>query len=148
MVPRRVNIDYHIVFDANFYSVPYNLVQELGGKCAQRPRPLSFSTRVSAWLPICVRVVTDTPSPFAEHRPRSHQAHLEWTPSRMVHWARTIGPNTARLFERIMNDKPHPEMGYRSCLGIIRCWAGPTGTHGSRCRAGATNGSVPLSERA
>jgi hypothetical protein len=38
----------------------------------------------------------------------------------MVHWAQTIGPHTARLFERIMNDKPHPEMGYRSCLGIIR----------------------------
>ena len=38
----------------------------------------------------------------------------------MVHGAQTIGPNTARLFERIMNDKPHPEMGYRSCLGIIR----------------------------
>ena len=38
----------------------------------------------------------------------------------MVHWAETIGPNTARLFERIMSDKPHPEMGYRGCLGIIR----------------------------
>jgi hypothetical protein len=25
----RVNIDYHIVFDTNYYSVPYNLVQEL-----------------------------------------------------------------------------------------------------------------------
>src|SRR5262249_38076609 len=57
---------------------------------------------------------------IAEHRPRSHQAHLEWTPSRMVHWAQTIGPHTARLFERILADKPHPEMGYRSCLGIIR----------------------------
>ena len=38
----------------------------------------------------------------------------------MVHWAQTIGPHTARLFERILADKPHPEMGYRSCLGIIR----------------------------
>jgi hypothetical protein len=38
----------------------------------------------------------------------------------MVNWARTIGPHTARLFERIMADKPHPEMGYRACLGIIR----------------------------
>ncbi len=35
-------------------------------------------------------------------------------------WAEAIGPNTAWLFERIMNDKPHPEMGYRGCLGIIR----------------------------
>jgi hypothetical protein len=38
----------------------------------------------------------------------------------MLRWAETIGPHTARLFERIMNDKPHPEMGYRGCLGIIR----------------------------
>ena len=38
----------------------------------------------------------------------------------MVQWAEQIGPNTARLFERILAEKPHPEMGYRSCLGIIR----------------------------
>jgi hypothetical protein len=25
----RVNIDYHVAFDSNFYSVPYNLVHEL-----------------------------------------------------------------------------------------------------------------------
>jgi len=55
-----------------------------------------------------------------EHRPKSHQAHLEWTPSRMVQWAQTIGPHTAQLIERIMADKPHPEMGYRGCLGVIR----------------------------
>ena len=55
-----------------------------------------------------------------EHRPKSHQAHLEWTPSRMVQWAQKIGPFTAQLFERMMADKPHPEMGYRGCLGVIR----------------------------
>jgi hypothetical protein len=49
-----------------------------------------------------------------EHRPKSHRAHLEWTPSRMVHWAQTIGPHTARLFERIMSDKLHPEMVYQA----------------------------------
>ena len=27
----RVNIDYHVAFDANLYSVPYNLVHEAGG---------------------------------------------------------------------------------------------------------------------
>jgi hypothetical protein len=30
------------------------------------------------------------------------------------------GPNTARAVERLMEDKPHPEMGYRACLGVIR----------------------------
>ena len=38
----------------------------------------------------------------------------------MVNWARNLGPHTAQLFERILSEKPHPEMGYRSCLGIIR----------------------------
>jgi transposase len=115
----RVNIDYHIVFDTNYYSVPYNLVQEL---VEVRSTPTTVEVfhkgqRVASHLRGRGHGHAVT---IAEHRPRSHQAHLEWTPSRMVHWAQTIGPHTARLFERIMNDKPHPEMGYRSCLGIIR----------------------------
>jgi len=115
----RVNIDYHIAFDANLYSVPYNLVQEL---VEVRATPTTVEIfhkgqRVASHLRGCGRGQTFTQK---EHRPKSHQAHLEWTPSRMVHWAEQIGPNTARLFERILSDKPHPEMGYRSCLGIIR----------------------------
>jgi transposase len=115
----RVNIDYHISFDANLYSVPYNLVQEL---VEVRATPTTVEIfhkgqRVASHLRGRGR---DQAFTQKEHRPKSHQAHLEWTPSRMVHWAEQIGPHTARLFERILSDKPHPEMGYRSCLGIIR----------------------------
>jgi hypothetical protein len=35
-------------------------------------------------------------------------------------WAKTIGPATADVFEKIMASKHHPEQGYRSCLGILR----------------------------
>lgn len=115
----RVNIDYHIAFDGNLYSVPYNLVQEL---VEIRSTPmlveiLHNGVRVASHIRSreAGKVVT-TP----EHRPKSHQEHLQWTPSRMIQWAAAIGPNAARLFERIMTDKPHPEMGYRGCLGIIR----------------------------
>ena len=115
----RVNIDYHVAFDSNFYSVPYNLVQEI---VEIRSTPtlveiLHKSTRVASHIRCRQTGKTITQD---EHRPKSHREHLEWTPSRMVRWAETIGPHTARLFERIMNDKPHPEMGYRGCLGIIR----------------------------
>src|SRR5580692_7212193 len=115
----RVNIDYHIVFDTNYYSVPYNMVQEL---VEVRSTPTTVELfhkglRVASHLRARGHGHTVT---ITEHRPRSHQEHLEWTPSRMVHWAESIGPHTARLFERILADKPHPEMGYRSCLGIIR----------------------------
>lgn len=99
--------------------MPYNLVQELV-EVRSTPTIIEIfhkSQRVASHLRAHGH---DHAVTIAEHRPRSHQAHLEWTPSRMVHWAQTIGPHTARLFERILADKPHPEMGYRSCLGIIR----------------------------
>jgi len=115
----RVNIDYHVTFDANFYSVPYNLVHEMV-EIRSTPTTVEIlhkGARVASHLRSRGRGQAVTNE---EHRPKSHRAHLEWTPSRMVHWAQTIGPHTARLFERIMNDKPHPEMGYRGCLGIIR----------------------------
>ena len=115
----RVNIDYHVKFDSNLYSVPYNLVHELV-EIRSTPTTVEIlhkGTRIASHLRSRGRGQAITNE---EHRPKSHRAHLEWTPSRMVHWAETIGPHTARLFERIMNDKPHPEMGYRGCLGIIR----------------------------
>lgn len=52
--------------------------------------------------------------------PVAHRAHLEWSPSRLINWAGTIGPQTRALVEAILADRPHPEQGYRSCLGILR----------------------------
>jgi transposase len=115
----RVNIDYHIAFESNLYSVPYTLVQQNVEVRATAAAVEIFhkGQRVASHRRCRRReqVITNH-----EHRPRSHQAHLEWTPSRMVNWAAAIGTNTAQLFERILADKPHPEMGYRSCLGLIR----------------------------
>ena len=115
----RVNIDYHVAFDSNFYSVPYNLVHE---QVEIRSTPATVEILYKGQ-----RVASHTRHrghnkavTNEEHRPKSHRAHLEWTPSRMVQWAETVGPNTARLFERIMSEQPHPEKGYRGCLGIIR----------------------------
>lgn len=115
----RVNIDYHVAFEGNYYSVPYQLVQE-AVEVRSMPTTVEIfhkGRRVASHLRSrgAGQLVTN-----AEHRPRSHQEHLSWTPSRIVNWARTIGPNTARAVERLMEDKPHPEMGYRACLGIIR----------------------------
>jgi transposase len=55
-----------------------------------------------------------------DHRPRAHQRHLEWTPSRIIEWSATIGPATAQVVDRILASNRHPEQGFRSCLGVIR----------------------------
>jgi transposase len=55
-----------------------------------------------------------------EHMPKSHQKYLEWTPSRIINWAGKNGPQTQKLVTHIMENRPHPEQGFRSCLGIMR----------------------------
>ncbi len=115
----RVNIDYHIEVDRHFYSVPHTLVHQ--------PVEVRRTASTVEILHRGVRVASHARSlePYRattidEHRPKSHRKHLAWTPSRLVEWGRTVGPATAQLVETILAHKPHPEMGYRSCLGILR----------------------------
>jgi transposase len=115
----RVNIDYHIQFDRHFYSVPYTLT-------GQRVEVRSTATTVEIFhcgQRVASHVRSQEPykaTTVNEHRPKSHQQHLAWPPSRLLHWAESVGPSTAQLFAGILKSKPHPEMGYRSCLGILR----------------------------
>jgi len=115
----RVNIDYHVEVDHHFYSVPYELVHEqLEARITATTVELFRSgVRVTSHIRCYVRGRHTT---LTEHMPKAHQKHLEWTPSRITNWAETIGPQTKVLVVAILADRPHPEMGYRSCLGILR----------------------------
>jgi transposase len=114
----KVNIDYHISVDGHLYSVPYALV-----RATVRVRltttmveVLHQGTRVAAHVRSVVKGrFTTEPA----HRPKSHQAHLEWTPSRLMRWGRETGPATGQVIEHILKSKPHPEQGYRACLGLL-----------------------------
>ncbi len=115
----KVNIDYHVAFEEHFYSVPYQLLGEQldlratettveifkgGGRITSHVRSREkhgYTTKV-------------------EHMPRGHRDYAEWTPTRLVHWAKTVGPSTADLIEQIMRHKRHPEYGFKGCLGIMR----------------------------
>lgn len=115
----KVNIDYHVAVDNHFYSVPYALVHEqVDVRLTDKTVELfKAGKRVAAHLR------SHQPGLFTsldEHRPKSHQKYLQWTPGRMIEWARSIGPECGKVVEKILEDRPHPEMGFRSCLGIIR----------------------------
>lgn len=115
----KPNIDYHVSFDDHFYSAPHTLIgEELWCRATHHTVELVHnSKRVASHVRSFVKYAyTTTP----EHRPASHRAHLEWTPSRLIQWGQTIGPNTAALIEYVIRSKPHPEQGYRSALGILR----------------------------
>jgi len=114
-----VNIDYHVVVEHHYYSVPYTLIHErLDVRLSATTVELFHAGKRVAAHPRSHQRGTFTT--LEEHRPKSHQRFLEWTPGRIIHWARSIGPHCARLVEQIMAERPHPEQGFRSGLGIIR----------------------------
>ena len=57
---------------------------------------------------------------LADHMPSSHRRYADWTVERIRQEATAIGPATAALCELILERRPHPEQGFRSCLGIVR----------------------------
>jgi transposase len=115
----KLNIDYHASVDDHFYSAPYTLIGEpLWCRATARTIELFHKgTRVASHPRSFVKYHYST---LPEHRPASHRAHLEWTPSRLISWAGSIGTHSAALIEHVIKSKPHPEQGYRSALGILR----------------------------
>ncbi|MCL4369146.1 MAG: IS21 family transposase [Actinobacteria bacterium] len=115
----RVNIDYHVQVDGSFYSVPHQL--------ARREVEVRLSARVVEVFHAGHRVASHARSltrgayvTAPEHMPASHRAHLEWTPSRLIGWGASVGPSTGALIAGILERRPHPEQGYRACLGLMR----------------------------
>ena len=113
-----VGIDYHVEADKHFYSVPHSLVKQ------------KIDLRLSATTLECFfkgkRVASHVRSfqrgrytTLPEHMPESHRKHMQWTPGRLLNWALTIGPGTRDVVRWQLDNRPHPEQGYRACLGLL-----------------------------
>lgn len=116
----RVNMDYHVEFDKNYYSVPYQLVKQeaMVRATAKTVELFHKNKRIASHARLNGKKYSYVTLP--EHMPPHHRQFGEWTPGRIVNWSKTVGPNTANLVQEIMNRKVHPEQAFRACMGIIR----------------------------
>ena len=122
---RRVGIDYHVEIDAHYYSVPYRFARTevearltvRGVEIFRKGERIAIHLRMSG-----NRKHTTIP----DHMPSSHRRYAGWTIERIREDARKIGPATAALCEQILEGRPHPEQGFRACLGVVRL-VGPYG---------------------
>jgi transposase len=115
----RVNIDYHVQIHLHYYSVPHPLCRaELDARVSATTVELFHRGKRVAAHARSHRGGGYTTNP--DHMPAHHRAHLEWSPSRLIAWARTVGPQTAQFVQRLLDSRPHPEQGYRSCLGLMK----------------------------
>jgi len=115
----KVHIDYHVVFDFHYYSVPYSYIHQpveirstaTTLECFYKGKRIALHTRSY------VRYGYTT---LTEHMPEAHRVHAEWTPERMRRWANKIGPQTAAFIEQMILSRPFPQQAYRACLGLLR----------------------------
>ncbi|WP_245481841.1 hypothetical protein [Mesorhizobium sp. M7A.F.Ce.TU.012.03.2.1] len=104
-----------------FYSVPHNLIREqVDLRATSRTIEVLFKgKRVAVHQRRYggVRFGTDP-----DHMPSSHRRYAEWSPERFRRWAHSIGPQTEAIVIAILASRPHPEQGFRTCLGVIELY--------------------------
>jgi transposase len=116
---RRVGVDYHVEVEDHYYSVPYRFARS---EVEVRLTPQTVEVflkgeRIAAHLRAGGNHRHTT---VPEHMPSSHRRYADWTIERIRREAATVGPATAALCELILERRPHPEQGFRACLGILR----------------------------
>jgi transposase len=114
----RVNLDYHIEVAGHYYSVPYRLLRQTVEVRLTTRTVESFyqGQRVSSHVRSFQQGGYTT---LKEHMPKSHREYGEWTPERFLLRAEKIGPHTEILIRQILQNRPYPAQGFRSCLGIL-----------------------------
>jgi transposase len=113
-----VGIDYHVELDGHYYSVPHGLVRQ---KLELRFTATTVSCffkgkRVASHMRSAKRGAHTT---LPEHMPDSHRKHMQWTPGRLLNWGLSIGLATRDVVKWQLENRPHPEQGYRACLGLL-----------------------------
>jgi transposase len=114
----RVAPDYHIEVAGHYYSAPSKLIREIV-EARITDATVEIFHRGERVASHAFSAIRNRHSTTTEHMPSAHRRYAEWTPARMMIEAAKVGPATVALFEAIMKAKPHPEQGFRSCLGIV-----------------------------
>ena len=114
----RVNLDYHVEIDKHFYSVPFRLIREtVEARITAKTVEIFHRGKLLATHQRSFR--QHRPTTIADHMPSSHRRYRDWTHERILREATAVGDDTAALVEIILRSRPHPEQGFRSCIGIL-----------------------------
>lgn len=115
----KVHLDYHIELTGHYYSVPHALI----GQTVD----IRFNAHTVEIFRKAKRVASHRRSlqrgghtTVTEHMPKAHQRAGNLTPKRLLGWAQDIGPETEVWVQVVLKRRPHPEQGFRTCLGALK----------------------------
>ena len=104
--------------DHNYYSVPYRFIG--------RKVKLTYTlNKVQVYYKYeCIATHNRTMRKYyyttlTEHLASTHRFLSEWNPVRFIKWAKEIDKDVEVFITNILDNRPHPEQAYKSCLGVL-----------------------------
>ncbi len=115
----KVHLDYHLELKGHYYSVPHRLVGQVVDIRFNRHTVEVFlkGQRVASHRRSLQRGAHST---VTAHMPKAHQRAGNMTPQRLIDWAKDIGSDTETWVQVALQRRPHPEQGFRTCLGALK----------------------------
>jgi hypothetical protein len=119
-----VQFNYHVELreDLHYYSVPHYLYK----KEPKTKVKLVYDERVVAIYYDNIRIAQyardrspNGYSTLAEHMPAAHRFYADWSPERILRWAKAIGEEVAVVIGKVLEKRKHPEQAFKVCLGIL-----------------------------
>lgn len=116
---RKVALDFHVAWHTNRYSVPHKLIGE--------KVDLKITAKSVEIYDEGHRVATHLRFPESVHyKYRTDQTHMppefirpQWDKGRMVGWARSIGPATLCVVEKIFDEADVKEQAYNPVMAVL-----------------------------
>jgi transposase len=54
-----------------------------------------------------------------DHMPAEHRFYTEWSPERILKWAKAVGEEVGVVIGKVLESRKHPEQAFKVCLGIL-----------------------------
>ncbi len=115
-----VQLNYHISFDKQNYSVPYAYVRKkVDVRSTDNLVEIYYQgTRICSHKRLHGRkgqYATNT-----DHMPENHQLYSEWDSARFKRWAQSIGPSAKEVVDKIFESYRVEEQAYKGCLSLLK----------------------------
>lgn len=115
----KVHIDYHIQVDRHFYSVPYTYVsKDVDVRLTRSTVEVFFNgERIASHSR---NIATGRFSTVEEHMPKHQRDYVDQSSEYFLSEAGKLGPWCLRFVEGVFEKRKYPQLGFRTCQGLLR----------------------------
>ena len=115
-----VQLNYHVSFDKQYYSVPYAYARKkVDIRSTERLIEIYYQgNRICSHRRLHGRM--GQYSTNTDHMPKNHQLYSQWNADRFLRWAGDIGPSTKEVVEKLFASHRVEEQAYKGCLSLLK----------------------------